>query len=331
MKNLRAAGVAAVIILACILAVALYKKGAKQSADTAYSPVLPEGVKTALEGRTRITSTEKGKLSWTMICEGLEFYRPEEKEPGLVKVEGPAATIPLEDGGTARVESRHGVYYQDSEDILMKKGVRADFFREGKKEWTIDGETASYRGGAEDFYVSGLSAVMFPASGGTVNLSGKKARYDTGAGIMYLKKNVDITLNREGKIDWTLSGDTASYREKQDTYHVSNMKATRFDGSGKELIISGRAGSYNAGTEKMTITGSVSVNWKKDVTLETGRLDYDAREKIASTDSRVRIKGDGWSARGKGLWANTGTEKVIIKHDVKMNFERGFSGEELEK
>ncbi len=393
MKNRQAWGVAAAVILALALAVGLYKMGSRQESGTDYSPVLREDVKIALEGRTKIASTEKGKLSWTMTCSGLEFYRPEKKASDMVKVSAPIADIPLEDGGTARVEAKEGIYYRESEDIILDRGISAAISRDGQRQWTIDGETASYRGEANAFYVSSMKGTMFPESGGTVFLSGNRAKYDSEKKIMSIKGDVNIILKSDGQKEWELSGDTASYEREQDiyhlagmsgiytpeegntvtisgrkarylagqkimrlfenvhvelfqkgekewvlegetasyyeesdTYHVSGMKAERFDEAGKALAISGAKGTYKAGPEKMELQGSVAVNWSDDVALTTDSLDYDARSKTATTEDPVRIAGEGWNASGQGLWANTEDEKVIIKRDVKMKFERGFSG-----
>jgi len=393
MKNRQAWGVAAAVILALALAVGLYKMGSRQESGTDYSPVLAEDVKIALEGRTKIASTEKGSLSWTMTCSGLEFYRPKKKASDMVKVLKPVAYIPLEDGGTARVKAEQGIYYRESEDIILDRGINAAISRDGQKQWIIDGETASYRGRAEAFYVSSMKGTMFPESGGTVFLSGKRARYDSarkvmsikgdvniifesegqkewelagdtasydrgrdiyhlagmsgvytpeegntvtisgrkarylaGQKIMRLFENVHVELFQKGEKEWVLEGETASYHENSNAYHVSDMKAERFDEAGKSLFISGEKGTYKAGPEKMTIKGSVIVNWSDDVTLSTDSLDYDSRKKTATTKAPVKIAGKGWKATGKGLWANTEDEKVIIKRDVKMKFERGFSG-----
>ncbi len=393
MKNRQAAGVVTAIFLAGVLVVALYKVGAPGKRDTKHSPVLPPGVRIALEGTTRISSVEKGESSWIMTCQGLEFHQPKERQPGLVKVSAPVADIPLEDGGTARVKARQGVYCEQSEDIVLEEGIHAEIFAEGRRQWVIYGETASYRGGENYFYVSAMRGTMYPAEGGTVDLRGDKARYDSDAETMHLNGDVNIKLASEGRTEWELSGSTASYHrkedvyylagveglytprdgntvtiegknaryladpevmrifndvyvelyrqglkewvlegetasywEKEDTYHVSRMKARRFDKTGQVMAISGRKGTYDAGSEKMTISGEVTVNWESEVTLETERLDYDAGKKTAATDSGVRITGKDWTASGRGLWANTETEKVIIKRDVKMEFERGFSG-----
>ncbi|HUT53914.1 MAG TPA: LPS export ABC transporter periplasmic protein LptC [bacterium] len=170
-----------------ILAAALYQAARTPGPARSFRPALPEGVMIELEGPSRITSTQAGKLEWTMLSQGLKYYQPSE----LAAVDSPRAWIPVKDGGTVEVTGRSGEYFKGSEDILVRGGVQVELDKDARREWVVSGDTASYRKAEDAFYIGRLTAVMFPASGDTVRITAQNGRYDTGARTMTAARDVN--------------------------------------------------------------------------------------------------------------------------------------------
>jgi len=233
------------------LALALYLVAKPPEPTRSYQPTLPEEVLIALEGKSMITSTEDGRIVWSMRAEAIDYFFGKK----MVAVESPRAWIPVEDGGTVEVAGKTGHYYQDSEDITIEGAVTALFDREGRREWLLTGDTASYRREEEAFYVGGLDGDVFPASGDTMEISGALGRYDVEA-------------------------------------------------------------------RKMRVTGDAACSFVNGVSLLAEEINYDLDSETASSESEVRLTGGIWNLRGMGMRADLKKREVVVGGSVNVRIDR---------
>jgi LPS export ABC transporter protein LptC len=177
----------------------------------------------------------------------------------MVEVAKPSAWIPMEDGGTVSVSGRRGRYFAKSENIRLEDDARIFFDEQGKREWILFGETASYIREEEAFYISGLRGTLYPASGETVEISAENGRYDSGARTMKVRNDVRCM--------------------------------------------------YSQG-----------------IILETDELDYEVDENVARTDDNIIITGKAFKLRGRGLFADLETNEIVVKKSVRLKLDKGMGG-----
>ena len=245
------------LILAAVLAVlaglagAIYNVAVSEKKGDTHLPVLPEGVQAALEGKTRISSTENGSLAWTMTCEGLMFHEAEKS----VRVTSPMAIIPVEEGGTVEVTGASGGYFQDTEDMEIEDGVRVSMTKSGLHEWMVEGDTASYRKGPDTFYIGSPRGAFFLESGETVDITGKKGSFHAPSGDMHLEGDVLCSI-RGGM---SLRTGRLVYRSKEnvavsdDNVHIE----------GKGYVLDGRGLFADMGRERVIIDRGVQLRLEK--------------------------------------------------------------------
>lgn len=247
MKNRETFFLAAVLAGIAAMSVILYLAARPQEREDSLQPLLPSDVRAALEGETRITSSQGGKLAWTMSCKGLVFH----EEEGMVGVEAPTALIPMEDGGTVEVRGERGQYYQKSEDIELLSGVTVALDQSGDRRWVLHGDSASYRRGEDAFYLSGLSGVMKMEAGDTVRVAGRSARFDVKSRNMTLNRDVVCRLEK----GVTLETDRLDYNINSRI--ASTDSPVRVRGRGYDLTGSGLRADM--GSNKVEIRGRVTL------------------------------------------------------------------------
>lgn len=237
------------------LAAGLFRLSAPVTRAGEMHPMLPDEVRVALTGNNRVTSTENGKLTWTMQSRGLDYF----EERGEVRVQEPRATVPLTEGGTVEVGGKTGIYYQARQDIGLHQEVTIILTRNGRREWVLFGDTASYRKGEEAFYIGGLKGAVYQEQGDSVGIQGARGRYDIKARAMRLQ-------------------------------------------------------------------GNVICRWSNGVTLATDHVDYETATSIARTEAPVLITGQGFKLTGQGLTANLKTQEMVIPAQVDVVIQQGVAG-----
>jgi len=232
-----------------------YRESILSAEDAGWRPMLGEGVRVFLPGNARIASAAHGRMEWTLLGRDIKFY----EDKGVVEVDSPLAWVPVEDGGTLKVSSPAGRYFTDSEDMELGTEVHVMLVESGNLEWTLDGDTASYRREEKAFYVSRARGMMHVESGDTIHVKGDRGRYDAKFSLM-------------------------------------------------------------------SLSGGVEARWAGGMTLATERLDYLVEKDRARTDSPVHVKGSGWTVSGLGLEADLVEQKVIIPEKVEIVLEHGLGG-----
>jgi LPS export ABC transporter protein LptC len=208
----------------------LYHAARPPAKEENYQLALPDEVMVSLPGKSRVTSTREGAVLWTMTAEGITFYN----QPEIVTVEGPAAWIPLKEGGTVEVEGQDGQYFRTSADITLQDQVVVMKDIEGRREWVLNGVTASYRKGEEAFYLSSLRGVLYPEGGETVEVSGAHGRYHAPTQVMDLKKDVTVKYSR----GITVETDSMVFESATDLAHTTDpvrIRGQGFDLTGRGL------------------------------------------------------------------------------------------------
>lgn len=180
----------AIFLGLCGLAVGLYYLSGPKDRRSTLVPTLAEGVFAAMDGPSRITSTQNGRINWTLENQGLVFYQ----DRGEVDVHAPRALIPVAEGGTVEVAGALGFFEQDSQDISLHGEVDIRMKKSGREEWRFAAENAYYRRKAQAFELDGLAGLISPAAGDSVNISGGIGRYEIKPRVMTLDRDVRCRL-----------------------------------------------------------------------------------------------------------------------------------------
>jgi LPS export ABC transporter protein LptC len=196
-----------------------------------------------------------------MTNQGLAFF----EDRGVVEVQEPWAWVPLEEGGTVEVKGLSGRYFQATEDMELEHEVIVLLDRNGKREWIMHGDTASYRHAEKAFYISALHGTLYSS-------------------------------------------------------------ADRGSRPGEDAEIRGESGRYDIAGRTMRLEKGVSCQWSKGVTLETDKLNYSLDTQTASTEAKVLIRGQGFRLQGQGLQADMEGKNVVIPNAVNLRLDQGMRG-----
>lgn len=303
LKNVNALWLAAIIIGLAVLAVFLYRAAKPPESFASLKPTLPDQVLIRLEGDSRITATEEGRLSWSLVSDGLVYFQ----SPEVVEVSKLTAWIPARDGGTVEVDGDQGLFMRDTEDIFISGNVRVRMKREGSGKRPVLRETAEGEGTPDPDAAPGPDGAKRGAPDPEAAGVARPGEYPTGG---------------ERLSEWLVYGETASYRKAEEAFHISEVDGMFNPSSGGTVWVAGRRGRFDAREKKMKLLREVVCRYSQGTRLETDWLDYDMEENLATTKAPVRITGKGFRLEGVGLWADLAREQVVIEEKVRVKLDK---------
>jgi LPS export ABC transporter protein LptC len=320
MRYKEAVWLAAIIIVFGSLAIILYNFAKPKQSGKTYQPVLPEDVELAMEGVSRITSTQHGKILWTIKNDGLLYM----ENVLQVRINHPEAIVPIKDGGTVEVKGNDGTFYRTTENFSLNEDIEIKMGRNGKLEWLIHSDTADYYRKADKFDINNFHGTLYPQDGGTVEVRGERGEYLNKTDNFILSENVKIKMDRNKRTEWIMRGDTGEYFKKDETFTILNIEGVVYPESGGTVDVKGNKGIYHDHDKTMDLSGDVICKMGDGTKIMTDNLNFNIEQNTAFTDSEVKISGKGFKLSGKGMHAQTQAKKIELKKQVKLVLDKGF-------
>lgn len=137
-------------------------------------------------------------------------------------------------------------------------------------------------------------------------------------GVISKIKNIRLT-EKLGKGDvWELTARAVSVNEnitKMENINMVYKSATQ-----GIINLSSDTGSMYTGSQNATFTGNVRLRSPKPLLLTTEHLIWDAKTRLLTTESKVRIETGRAVFDGVGLIVDAQNQDMTIKHSVKATF-----------
>ena len=216
----------------------------------------------------------------------------------------------------------------DGVQVALEGENRITSVEKNKLAWTMASKGLEYYQEKKEVRVVEPQAVIPLKEGGTVEVYGTRGVYFQASEDIGLSDEVSIILNRGGRQEWVLNGDTASYRRREEAFYISNLQGVISQAQGDTVGIWGEKGRYDIKTRSMVLAGDVVCRRGAGMTLFTDQLNYAVDSSVASTDSAIYIEGLGWKLRGKGLTANLKTQQVVVPAEVNITLTKGGGGKQ---
>jgi LPS export ABC transporter protein LptC len=197
----------------------------------------------------------------------------------------------------------------------------------GKVVWTMTSEGIRLYEKAEVVMVDRPTAWVPMADGGTVRVSGRTGEYFRKSEDITLTGEVAVELDRAGRREWAVAGDTASYRREEQAFYLAPVAGKMLPASGDSVQIQGARGRYDAPGRTMSVKQDVICKYSQGITIATDELAFDAARDLAHTDADVVVTGPGWKLSGRGMQAHLKDKKVEIQNAVKVRIEKAGQGQ----
>lgn len=122
----------------------------------------------------------------------------------------------------------------------------------------------------------------------------------------------------KGARQWHLEGSSAEIIN--DEIHLEDMKAVAY-GDDSEVNLSSDSGIYRKDEGEVELIGDVHVKSSDGAILTTEKAKWSQLTKDISTDTDVRVEGDGMVAKGDGAIANSDKKTASLIKDVEVRIE----------
>ncbi|HHL39020.1 MAG TPA: LPS export ABC transporter periplasmic protein LptC [Deltaproteobacteria bacterium] len=143
---------------------------------------------------------------------------------------------------------------------------------------------------------------------------------DREAGMGVKIDNVRYSGMKEGRREWELEAETATYYKGEDLAVLDDVKAVLYSEAGT-YTLRGREGRYFGSAGRIDVSGGVTVVSVEagggGYRLETERISYFTDEKRISTDDEVRLFSAAFDVDGVGLRIDIDEGRLTVLDDVK--------------
>lgn len=121
----------------------------------------------------------------------------------------------------------------------------------------------------------------------------------TGSEIILDK--VRYTETKDGKIEWRLEADSASYLKTEDVTVFKNVRVEFYSKNGRVYTMTGAEGRFDGTNKDMEIFSDVLVVSDDGYRLKTNSLKYDASERRITTKDNISLASSDMKIDGVGL------------------------------
>lgn len=212
-------------------------------------------------------------------------------------------------------------------DVSLEGASRITATEQDRLSWIMNSQGLQYFRERKEARVTEPSALIPLANGGTVEVSARRGTYFQAGEDIFLEGSVRIVITREGKREWTLAGDTASYRRSEEAFYVGGFSGVLYPEEGDTVRIQAEQGRYDIKNRRMNLKNEVRCRFSGGMTLSTASLEYALDSGVARTESGVSIEGQGFTLTGRGLVADIKSREVVIPGEVNVVVRQGMGGE----
>ncbi|MHB8231789.1 MAG: LPS export ABC transporter periplasmic protein LptC [bacterium] len=145
----------------------------------------------------------------------------------------------------------------------------------------------------------------------------KLLNFKISRGYISLKK-VDYKFFKKGALAYEIFAKSLNYRsQKKNIIKLNSVRAYIY-GKNKQpaFIITGKSGRLNSVSKNVVISGGVIIKSAKGASMETGIVDYFAKDDKIAAPGYVNIKGENYSISGNGLIFYVKKNIFILQKDV---------------
>ncbi len=130
-------------------------------------------------------------------------------------------------------------------------------------------------------------------------------------------RNVRLRQVENGRLEVDFFAEEAWLTRGSKWLHARKVRAIYFPADGPKAILLTNQARYDAKNNVLFASGDVTLK-TQDAVLETSDLTWDGRKKRVTTESAVRLAKGPNIMSGRGLEADPGLERFVIKEGVKI-------------
>jgi lipopolysaccharide export system protein LptC len=137
-------------------------------------------------------------------------------------------------------------------------------------------------------------------------------------------QKIHQTATRGGITEWSLDADSARYLDESRQLLLENLAVEFFMDDGTRMLLTADRGTLQTETNDITVRENVRVT-SDDLALRTEALDYDHRQRLLTSQAKVRI-----TSRGSEITADTfsydlNTRQAVLDGNVRGAFRENVS------
>lgn len=167
--------------------------------------------------------------------------------------------------------------------------------------------------------------VLFSAAVWVAVLGGRYSRVLwPEAPLELIPENVDLTLKnikysktKDGEPLWTLVADSASHTMDDSITRIKNIRMIFYNQDDGDAVLTAESGELIPEYSTITVSTNVVLKNAKETTLRTDYLEYRETENILQTDRTVKIIGDHFVIKGKGMTVDVAERTLVLLSEVK--------------
>lgn len=128
--------------------------------------------------------------------------------------------------------------------------------------------------------------------------------------------NVHYSSVRDGRVEWELNA-LPGTRYTSDGVMLFDTVRMIFHGKdGRTYTLDAKEAKYRESTGDIDASGGVRLDIQGGYRLEAGRLKYDKKSALVTSEDRVKIFSGGMDVEGTGLSIDTGNGNLYLSKDV---------------
>ena len=235
-------------------------------------------------------------------------------------------------------------------EAVFEGPTRISSSRSGLFEWTLTCQGLTFYKDRGLVEVSSPFASIPVQDGGTALVEAVRGSFYQESEDIVLSDGVRITLNRDGRLEWVIDGDTASHRKDQDTFYISGVEGLLYPppgggdtlsggdtfgdalvSGGEQMVeLSGKRGRYHGPSRIMQIDDEVKIvihrEGEKQWTLFGSNAAYHEEPEIyyiSGLDGWMhQPEGEGTRVQAEMAWFENRTRIMRLEREVRIQFKQ---------
>lgn len=122
---------------------------------------------------------------------------------------------------------------------------------------------------------------------------------------------------KDGKIEWRLEADSASYLRKEDVTVFKNVRVEFYSKNGRVYTMTGAEGRFDGVSKDMEVFSNVLVVSDDGYSLKTNSLKYNSSERRISTKDKISLTSSNMNIDGVGLIIYIDKGSLTVLDDVR--------------
>ena len=134
---------------------------------------------------------------------------------------------------------------------------------------------------------------------------------------------ISHTATRNGKTEWQLEADSATYLMDGNQAVLTDLSVTFFLENDGKAFLKARKGILNTSTFDIDVSGNVEME-NDGYRLETEQLRYCHDQRVVSSTTPVKLTGNGFDVLSDTLEIDLNTNRTLLNGHVKGTFNENY-------